>query len=649
MHTIRHRAALLIILIVGALLRFQHFGDIEYNIDQVYPIWQGINTLDTGALPLAGQGTSVLFANPTLTGYFFIPVLALVRQPAAVYVFTLLLNTVAIWLAYRGLQALLGTRPALVGAALFAVNPWIIEDSRRTWVQSLSPFFACLIFYALAALLSGQTRLPRRTLLIALVGLALFANTYLLAYALAAPVALLLILFWRRVPKRPLIMGGILFAALLALYLIGLVRDWDNTSRRADDFASGQSHLSAEALNHGIRLVTGWQYAHVRGMKAPAHDQNIREKLSAIAHVIWTAALIAGILLALRAVYRRTDPRERDAALILLVWFVLPIVMMSYVSRKVHPFYLLLTVPAGHGLAAWGISPLLRRERLAPAVLAAVIFTGAINGLNTVRFAQASATVPSEDWPTMPLQEAAEVGERIRQERRDEMAVLSDMDEWTPVTLAGEVFRVETLSGFDHDTIIPRHGGLYMTFQKPGGNRTPPPLFAHPAGRPFLFDDGARVDFWAAEQPDAIIEHPADIPSDIDVSFAGWTQLGDLTAGQTVTLLIFWRVQALHEDRGIWLFAPYAHLFDANGTRVAITEGNVISALTWRPGDLLVQRLDLTVPADAAGPFTINVGLYDGVRTREDGSVGINAVFRIPNGAETTYSADLPIFSLDGE
>ena len=127
-----HRAALLLILLIGAWLRFQNLDDIEVNIDQVYPIWQAIQTLDAGEFPLAGQGTSVLFDNPPLTGYLYLPVIALARHPVAAYMLTLTLNTLAIWLAYRALHKLLGRYPALIGAALFAVNPWLIEDSRRT-------------------------------------------------------------------------------------------------------------------------------------------------------------------------------------------------------------------------------------------------------------------------------------------------------------------------------------------------------------------------------------------------------------------------------------------------------------------------------------------------------------------------------------
>ncbi len=58
---------LALILLAGIWLRFQHLGAIEYNIDQAYPIWQALRTLDTEHWPLTGQGTSVLFDNPPLT------------------------------------------------------------------------------------------------------------------------------------------------------------------------------------------------------------------------------------------------------------------------------------------------------------------------------------------------------------------------------------------------------------------------------------------------------------------------------------------------------------------------------------------------------------------------------------------------------
>jgi len=650
---------LALILLVGVWLRFQHLGAIEYNIDQAYPIWQALRTLDTGHWPLTGQGTSVLFDNPPLTGYLYLPIVALTRQPLAVYVFTIALNTLAIWLVWRALARLLDTRAAMVATALLATNPWIIEDSRRTWVQALAPFFVALIFWALTPVLTGQTRRPARRLLIALGGMTLFAHTYLLAYALLAPVGLLIVLNWRRVPKRALLVGTACFALFAALYAAGLLRNWDRTSSRAESFAAGEARLSDEALGHALRLVTGGGYADVRGMAAPAGDAETRQALSRVVHTAWVMLIVAGagrLLLTWRrgldsqrcrgaapphsvGAYSHT-PLPRDRALILLTWFALPVLMMSYVSRSVHPFYLLLTVPAGHGLAAWAVRPALNRRRGIALVVAGVLLTGTLNALNTVRFAQASAAHPGEDLPgTLPLAEATTLGARLRDALEPGMAILAPMPEWTPPTLVGKAVRTEEMSGFARALIVPPDGALLLTVARPA-ETVPPPLYAAPAASTVLFSDGSAIALWRVTPERLSIAHPADIPSDIQVSFAGWTLNGVLAAGESAVLDLFWRVDGLSPDRGIWTFAPYAHLLDGSGTRVAVVDGAVISALDWVTGDLLVYRLPIRIPPDAQGPFSLQVGLFDSVRARPDGTPGINAIFRLD---DETFVADLPL------
>ncbi len=636
------RLLLVLILLVGVWLRFQHPGAIEYNIDQAYPVWQALQTLDAGRWPLTGQGTSVLFDNPPLTGYLYLPVVALTRLPLAVYVFTVGLNSLAIGLVWRALRRLLDARAALVATALFATNPWIIEDSRRTWVQALAPFFVALIFWALTPVLTGQTRHPARRLLIALGGLTLFAHTYLLAYALTAPVSLLIVRFWRRTPKRALLIGVACFATFAALYAVGLSRNWERTSSRAQSFASGQARLSDEALSHALRLITGGGYADVRGMAAPANDAQARQALSRAVHAVWSVLIALGVGRALHTWRRSRDSQQRDAALILLIWFALPVLMMSYVSRAVHPFYLLLTIPAGHGLAAWAVRPALNRRTGAWLIATAVLFTGALNGLNVVRFAQASAAHPSEDLPgTLPLAQATALGARLRDALEPGMAILAPMPEWTPVTLAGRAVRSEEMSGFDRAVIVPPEGALLITLERPP-EVAAPPLYAVPAAPPLTFPDGWVVALWRVTPQGLHIAHPADIPSDIQISFAGWTLNGALAAGQTATLDLFWRVEGLSPDRGIWTFAPFAHLYDGNGARLAVVDGAVISALDWVVGDLLVYRLPIYVPPDADGPFALRVGLFDSVRANADGTPGVNAIFQLD---DETFVADLPLIA----
>ncbi len=633
---------ILLITIVGVWLRFQRFGAIEVNIDQAYPIWQALMTLETGALPLIGQGTSVLFANPPLTGYLFVPVLAVVRHPAAPFVFTLMLNTLALPLVYRALRRQIGTRPALVAVALFAANPWIIEDSRRTWVQSLAPFFVVLIFWAIVPMLAGRTHRAARRLLVALIGLALFAHTYLLAYALLAPVGLLVLIYWRRVPLGPLLAGAAIFAMLAIPYGIGLARDWPNTRHRIEQFAEGDPSLSDEALRHALRLVTGAGYARERGTRAPANDAELRAELSDVASAVWNVAIFAGVIRAAWTLYRRrdADPRQRDAALILLIWFGVPVLLMSYVSRSVHPFYLLLTIPAGHALAGWGVAPLLKRRATWIPVLALVAGTVALNAVNTVRFAQQSAALPGEDAPELyPLAESSALGERFTTARRDAgMAVIGPMDEWMPVVLAGDVFRVERLDRFDTAALVPARGALYYSAAGPADPLPTPPPYARDAGSPLTLADGTVISLWTLHPDNLQISHPADIPSDISVRFAGWSLHRTPTPGAEFMLDTFWRIDRLHPDRGVWAFAPFAHLLDGTGARLAISDGTVIPALAWEAGDMIVQRHTISVPEGATGPFSFDVGLYDAVRQREDGTPGINAIFYITDGDETVFT-----------
>ena len=54
--TTRQRTLLLLIMLVAAFLRTEYLLQIEHNVDHAYPIWQALQTLDRGALPLTVHG-----------------------------------------------------------------------------------------------------------------------------------------------------------------------------------------------------------------------------------------------------------------------------------------------------------------------------------------------------------------------------------------------------------------------------------------------------------------------------------------------------------------------------------------------------------------------------------------------------------------
>ena len=632
-HVNWRKIAPILIFALAFILRFWALSDTKFNIDQIYPVWQGLSTLQSGTFPLAGQGTSVLFANPTLTGYFFAPFLILGPTPYVPFVVTILLNTIAVWLAYRALYRIMGFEIAIMAMLLMAVNPWVIEYSRQTWVQSLMPFFVTLIFWALTYVILAQTHRPKRWLLITLIACALFANTYLLAYFIVVPVGILLLIFWKTIPQRALIIGSAIFGVLLLIYLVGLVDQWEHTRARADDFLQGNSSFSDESLNHALRLVTGQQYPVARGFNASANDAERRHDITTVLHYLWVAAMLGGIVFAINK--WRTKGINRSISTILLIWFSLPIVAMAYTSRQVHPFYLLFTLPAGHALAAWGVSPLLKWRSGQWIIGIVLVATVGVNSLNSMRYAQETAENPGAEIPyTLPVDVATNLGQDLRRVYQDDMIVYTSMDVWSPMVLSGEILPVIRNATVQEMMVIPPQGGLYMTFYAPD-QMLEPPIHGRLAEKPMYLADGTRAVIWEAYQ-DFMPPHVLDAGSDIGVRFYGWHLLEPLQAGQTSTLRTYWRVDGLPLERFGWSFVPFVHVYDDTTARIAIVDGVYVPMQTWQVGDWMVQSQEITIPVDSVGPYRLAVGLFDGVRM-------VNAIFSYPQNDETVFTATLTI------
>ncbi|MCC7206615.1 MAG: hypothetical protein IT323_04875 [Anaerolineae bacterium] len=640
-----HRWLLLGVVLLAAIFRLQNLFAIEHNVDHAYPVWQALMTLDRGFLPITAQGTSVLFANPALTGYLFVLPVALTRSPVGPYVLVIALNTLAVWLAYRAARQLGSPRAALIAAFLLAVNPWAVEYSRTTWVQALMPFFACLVFWLWLPVWLGTARRPARRTLIAMLAVAAMAQTYLLGFAILAPVGLLALVFHRRIPWKALALGAALFAAITALYAAGLINQGDQTLARIQEFAGGQSRLSGEALSHAARLVTGRDYAAARGLDAPIQDAAARQALSEVVNVVLALALVVGVAKALIPGPSSAEGRGKYTGLnpdgvILLVWFTLPVALMSYVSRPVHPFYLLLTLPAGHVLAGLGgdaALQLTRARRWASVGMLAACgaLIALIAGLNVWRYAEETLAQPGAHGLTaLPLGVGVDMlATLLPGPRAPDQAVYADIEDWILNSFAGRLFPVIRDTNTAHTTTIPASGGVYLFFAAPGAPPQPP---RGPADemRYALADGSAVIRFTVAVRA---IERctgsaPTAIQSDVGIRFLGYRIEQPLVAGREAVLCTAWRVESLPPGRFEWLYAPFVHVFDASGARVAIGDGASTPGALWRQGDVQLKTIRVTLPGDAAGPFTLRFGLYDGVH-------GHGATFTLPDGGQ---SPDIP-------
>jgi hypothetical protein len=627
------RLLLIAIILVAIVLRVQYLLQVEFNVDQAWPIAQALDTLDRGIFPLTGQSTSVLFANPTLTGYLYLPVVALTRSALGVYVFVIALNTLAVLLAYRAVRTLIGSRLALIAAGLMAVNPWVIEYSRNTWVQSLLPFFVCAVAWLLWPVLLGRSQHPVRRTALALIMAALVSQTYLLAYAIWVPIGVLIVIFWRRVPRRGLLIGGAVMVVLTALYGVGLVTQWESVQRDVGEFSSGEARLNPEAWDHAVRLVSGADYELVRGLDAPIDDSALRHDLSRIAHVVLLGAVVIGIGLAAWGIRRGSASAytpERDAAIIMLVWFLLPVLMMTYVGQIVHPFYQLLGLPAGYALAAWTLGVVLRPQTRVGGLitLAVALPLAVLMGLNSARYYQETAVIPGAHGLTaLPLDVGLQLGAAVNNTLPPDGAAFVAVEGWILKSLAGRAFPTMRGGRQDDLTIVPVRGGAMVTAHGPDAALPGPPPGAVRAAVLELAD-GWRiaVDGHAPEAAGICAGGGAvDIPGEQGIALRGYAleQQGDVW-----TLRLIWGVTGRTAITNQRIFASFAHIFDADDTRVLIVDGPGIPGFRWRVGDCHIHRLIFPRPAGAAGPLTVRVGLYDAMHAE-------NVIFVLPDGTYT--------------
>lgn len=608
----------LVIVVIAALLRFTYLSEIEHNVDHAYPIWQALRTLEHGEWPLVGQGTSVLFANPALTGYLYLPVIALTRSPLGAYLLVIALNSLGVLLAYRAVRSILNTRAALIAACLMAVNPWVIEYSRATWVQSLLPFFTCALAWLLWPVLTGKSQHPQRRTLIGLIVLTLMAQTYLLAYVMLIPVGLLVLVFWRRMPKRALLAGTTILVVATAVYAAALLSDWQTLQASLGEFGESGAHLSAEAWNHAVRLISGADYPLARGQNAPINDSLLRQNLTQIAHYVILALLLAGILRGLYAIYRG---HQRDTALILLLWFGLPVLLMSYVGQPVHPFYQLLGLPAGYALVGWAVDWLPRFHLKTALVIVLLVPLGLLMAINSQRYAQETAAAPGvHDLGALPLDYGIQLGQMINQYLPENGIVYAEVDEWTLNSFAGTTFPLLRDTRAPDFSIVPREGGLYTVGHIVAPDDWTPPAYTtlHEAIR--LPGNGLlTVDVYPPDAARNITPaQTLNIATEEGLTLVGYEiQPHPLTPspqpgeGEPRTLITYWRVDTLTADTANWFFTPFAQVFDETGAQISVVEGEMVPGMEWRESDVHIHSM--TLPSQTA---EIRLGQFDGTRQR---------------------------------
>lgn len=618
------RVLLLGIMLIASWLRLHYLFQIEHNLDHAYPVWQALRTLSDGQFPLVGQLTSVLFANPPLTGYLYIPIIAVTQSLTAVYLFVIALNIAGVYFTYRAGTALLGTKVGLIAAALIAVNPWVIEYSRYAWPPVLLSCFVPLVLWLFVPIWQGVAKYPLRRGILASLALGIICQTTLLAYLILPAVGLLTLLFIRHIPIRVLIVGIVIFVATQAPFVIGLIQTRTEVEARVNNFAdkSSASYFRDDALRHALRLVSGEDYELARGTDAPQADHiqrhSITRWLVSGVSILLASGVVISVLALIRPAYCHHPPdvttdHTRASALIVLIWFFVPIAMMSYNATFVHPYYQLVGLPAGMIFVGWAVVYLIKPYtpiRLGIVTLLFIPFA-ILMGLNSARFYQETqATAGTHDLGALPLDWGMELGERIRKHLPENGIVFADVDEWTLNSLALKSFRLIRDNRAPDVTLIPQTGGLYIVAYPPDSDTSFVPDYAK------RVDSLSLPDGWVITidkyTPNLLASLQFDKPKIQGEKWLSLLDTGIQQTGKTVTLRSTWLVENLSPDIVNHTFAPFIHVYDESEERVQIVDGRPIAGTQFSEDDLHIHQMQFTLENDVSA-YRLELGQYDGL------------------------------------
>ncbi|GAB1421851.1 hypothetical protein MASR2M15_20430 [Anaerolineales bacterium] len=634
---------LVLILALAFVLRIQYIGQIEHNIDHSYPIWQAMTTLYQGQFPIIGQQTWIL-AHPALTAYIFAPILALTDSLYAIYAFIIVLNTIGVYLTFLVAKQMLSSPVALIAIALMAVNPWLIEYSRYSWPPAFLPFLLPLSAYLLFPVLMQKSSRPSIRLVLAFLVFSVMALMTLNVYFVFASLALLIIIFFRRLPLKALALGLLIFAATLAIFALAIFSDWENLRPQPADMTheGQQAFFRGEAIEHAFRFVSGDDYDLARGLQAPIHDTELRQSLSVIGSGLVSISLVIGIVLAIATTFRPgaclyppdVDQKSaRDSGIILLIWFWLPTLAMAYNASLVHPYYFMNTVPAGYILAGWGITYLFNPYRRINAllILIALSLFGLLMGINSSRYYQETQAIPgAHGLGALPLEIGQQMGDVIKANLKPDMLVFADNSEWNMNSFARSLFPVIRNNQSPALTVIPASGALYILAQEPDQN-IQIPYATRLWDQPLADGIHISIDQFSPETVPTLL---ASLDSAQNIPGEKWIDLLDYeiqTKPDSLTVTSYWQVKEtpLHH-----YFAPFIHVFNQQGERIAIVDSEAhLAGDLWQVGDIHIYEMQIPLKGLKAEQLDLVIGQFDSTSNE-------NVIFILKDG---TYSALIPL------
>jgi 4-amino-4-deoxy-L-arabinose transferase-like glycosyltransferase len=320
-------------------------------------------------LTATGPLTSWGVPDPPGSVYLLFPAELLPSPPTAAVVLVGLLNVGAVALTYLLAERFHGRRVALAAGLLFAVNPWAVYFSRRSWAEIVPLFTVLALWGAYEVVAAGRARWAVPFF----VALAVQVQIRILSL-IFGPAALLTVVLWpRRWGIRWPALGIVLGGLLAVPYLAWAALHW---AEFAGKLTEGNRGVGLAPTNGAATLVlwlgAGFGLLPAASDVAPWLDPlgQVGRAMLALVGVL----LLAGLAMAVLGSVRRRPGWERP--LLPAIWLVLPLLALVGQSSSVYLHYLVALFPAVFLVLALPIGWLLARPRLPLVALGGLLLAG---------------------------------------------------------------------------------------------------------------------------------------------------------------------------------------------------------------------------------------------------------------------------------
>lgn len=617
------------VLAIGLLLRVAWPTLAEFKLDEATVVRRALAIAWRGEFPVLGVGSSIGMANLPLTLYLTAIPLRMWDDPVAAVAFIGLLNGLAVVACYRLGQKYFNPSVGRIAAFLFAVNPWAVLMGRKIWAKTLPLFTVAFI----AALMALFVRKRRWALVGAFAALAALIGLQLEGIAFIPVLAFCLLLFWKDVPLRPLLVGIVVFALALAPYgIYDALHGWPNLRTFWEFVHARESSFSWDALRHAF-ILTG--SAEIHSMAGTRYE----EYLSGLPRLWWLNSGMMG-LLALALIYAvvqtiRGTQEHRRTFLILLLCFTIPVALRSRAVESIPLHYLIVVYPVVFlfiaALINGGYRALpLRYQPTARALgLLLALLWGAWQLAVLGRLFWFMDRYPTTGGYGIPLKYPRQATlEALRMAEGAEVVVLSDgaepAFEERPAVFDALLFRhPHRLVDGRMSLLVPDAPRVvYIVGPVSPEGHTFQPVEERLRGMSGVrmaggvsMPDGWEYHLYLRERNDRedVLEgllRPPDPPRFANgVVLLGYDLPQTTAPGDTLEVWLAWWVQVGPPLGSDYHF--FVHLLDGEGHLRSQHDGVPFPTHSWRAGDLVVSRFAVPIPLDLpAGLYEVRTGLY---------------------------------------